>query len=82
MELMVKLEFKQILKIIEQLPQDDKYELKKKLDQQLEQSPFASEDKDELTDLLLRGPVMTDEEKTRFDKIEKSFDTWTKNLFY
>lgn len=32
---MVNLELKQILKIIEQLPRDDKYELKKKLDQQL-----------------------------------------------
>lgn len=36
---------------------------------------------EDLTELLLRGPIMSNEEEINFKKFNNEFDKWTKTLF-
>ncbi len=53
--------------------------VKKELDQEVITNDKSFEDKD-LTELLLEGPIMSDEEETRFTDFNNDFEKWTKKL--
>ena len=80
MELQINIGIKQILGLIKQLPRDQKLLIKRELDQEviLDKTHVNEED---LTELLLRGPIMSNEEEINFKKFNKEFDKWTKTLF-
>jgi len=80
MELQINIGIKQILGLIKQLPRDQKLLIKKELDQEVLQDK-AHVNEEDLTKLLLRGPIMSNEEEINFRKFNKEFDKWTKTLF-
>lgn len=80
MELLINLEINQILGMIRQMPSEHKLLIKKELNKQMNINTINKKDED-LTDILLSGPVMTEEEKENFQNIKKYFDLWTKTAF-
>ena len=79
MEIKVDLKLNQLIRLIRQLPKDQKIMIKREVEQQLEDKSL-SEHGDELTNLLMTGPVMNKEEELNFKKFNNEFDKWTKNL--
>ncbi len=80
MELQIDIEINQLLGLIRQMPSEHKLLIRKELDGQ--QNRVVSKSIDEgLTELLLSGPVMTEEENENFKMAKKYFDTWTKTTF-
>lgn len=80
MELKLNLGLIQIVGIIKQLPRAQKELLKKEIDKDLSKNS-VSEKKQDLTQLLLKGPVMNNDEETRFAEFNEEFEKWTKKLF-
>jgi hypothetical protein len=78
MELSVDIGINQIMGLIRQLPVEKKLILKKEIDQEL--SELQPSD-DELTKLLLEGPVMSNSENEDFKANRKVFSKWTERLF-
>lgn len=78
MELSVDIGINQIMGLIRQLPVEKKLMLKKEIDQEL--SELQPSD-DELTKLLLEGPVMSNSENEDFKANRKVFSKWTEKLF-
>jgi hypothetical protein len=78
MELSVDIGINQIMGLIRQLPVEKKLILKKEIDQEL--SELQPSD-DELTKLLLEGPVMSNSENEDFKANRKVFSKWTEKLF-
>ncbi|MCF8339120.1 MAG: hypothetical protein K9I74_14180 [Bacteroidales bacterium] len=64
MELKVNLQLNQIIKLIKQLPKEQKESIKKEIDKELKAEPLNMEKK-ELTELLLDGPIMSEDEEKR-----------------
>jgi len=80
MELQIDLGINQVINIIRQLPRDQKKLIKKVLDQEVLEKKIYDK-KNDLVELLLTGPVMSNEEEINFKKFNKEFDKWTKTLF-
>ncbi|MBI4946100.1 MAG: hypothetical protein HY840_06840 [Bacteroidetes bacterium] len=80
MELRINVEVNQIIGLIRQMPSEHKLKIKKELDKEVKQKTLSKNDSS-LTELLLSGPVMTNEEKENFKNIQKYFDLWTKTAF-
>ena len=80
MELRVNLQLNQIIKLIKQLPKEQKETIKKEIDKELKAAPLNKENK-ELTELLLDGPVMSEDEEKRLTEFNEEFDKWTKKIF-
>jgi hypothetical protein len=80
MEVRLNVEVNQIIRLIRQMPQEDKLKIMKELDKDVKLKPSASKEKG-LTELLLSGPVMSEKEKENFKKIQQYFDLWTKTEF-
>ena len=80
MELQIDIGLKQIIGLIRQLPKEQKLIIKKELDKEVIVDR-ANIYTGNLTELLLRGPVMSKEEEVNFKNFNKEFDQWTKTLF-
>jgi len=79
MEIRLAIEINQLIGLIRQLPVDHKFKIIREVEKQLEEHTISEHDND-LTELLLNGPVMTKDEELNFDKFNKEFERWTKNL--
>jgi hypothetical protein len=62
MEIRLDIEINQLIGLIRQLPTDQKIKIKREVDRQLEENTISEHD-NELTELLLTGPVMTKDEE-------------------
>jgi len=80
MELRLNLEVNQIISLIRQLPSDQILKIKTELEKEAKVQSATLYDQN-LTELLLKGPTMTSEEKENFKSIQKAFDLWTKSSF-
>ena len=72
MTLNINIYLSQIIQLIQQLPEDQKLQIKKEIDK----SPIKSEpldESDEITRLILNGPVMTEYEEERFSRLSNDF---------
>lgn len=79
MENQLNIEFTQLTGLIRQLPKDQIIMIKREVEQQLEDKSLYEHD-DELSNLLMTGPVMNNDEELNFKKLNNEFDKWTKNL--
>ena len=66
----------QLLDVIKVLPLDDKYFLKTCIEKDLSNATFHQS----LTDKLLHGPVMSDEQLQSYQQLKTDFAEWTKKL--
>ena len=80
MELRINIEVNQILKLIRQMPTEHRLKIKKELDKEVKKKTISNKDSG-LTELLLSGPIMNNEEKENFKNLQKYFDLWTKTAF-
>lgn len=80
MTLNINIDVNQIIQLIQQLPEEQKLLIKNELDKSFTKSE-PQEETDEITQLILNGPVMTADEEIRYKQIKNSFEEWTKNLF-
>jgi hypothetical protein len=75
MELKIQIDYKELLSLIRQLPASQLSHLKKELtDSSIAEK--AKLEKDQLKQLLLNGPVMTDEEYENYQHIRKWMNQW------
>jgi|AntAceMinimDraft_16_1070373.scaffolds.fasta_scaffold17651_3 hypothetical protein len=80
MKLRLDIGVNQIIGLIKQLPFDIKLLLKNEIDKEIK-SKSKIVNKNEITDLLLYGPVMSDEEYKNYRSFRKDFNKWTKKIF-
>lgn len=73
MELQINIEINQILGLIRQMPSEHKLLIRKELDGLPDRGTSINLD-DGLTELLLSGPVMTEEENENFKMMKKDFE--------
>lgn len=78
MELKLNLGLNQIVGLIRELPYNDKLVIKRQLDNDLTHK-FNNSNLT-LTQLLLTGPVMTEEGYNNYKELRKQFNRWTKKL--
>lgn len=78
MSLKLELDYSDLLKLIKQLPTNQILQLKSDLDNQIKGKKME-ESANTLQELLLEGPVMTDEEYENFQENRKLFDRWREN---
>jgi hypothetical protein len=78
MELRINLELNQIIGLIKELPYNDKLLVKSQLDKELTKN--AKQSDVSLKQLLLSGPIMTDEGIRNYKELRKQFNKWTKKL--
>lgn len=76
MELRLNIEMNQLLGIIGNLSYEDKLLIKKQIDSSIDLPKQV--DEDSLQQLLLSGPIMTDEEYEDFNSLRKQFGEWAK----
>ncbi len=76
MEITLDIGFNQLIGIIRQLPYEQKIQLLKEVEKET-----VNNKTDDFTELLLNGPVITEEEEENFKRINEEFDKWTKSLF-
>ena len=74
MELKIKIGYDELLKLVQQLPQDQITSLKKELDKFVKES--SSKEVSNLKQLALSGPIMTDTQLTNFQEFRKQFSNW------
>lgn len=83
MELIVNIDYAQILQLVKQLTFDDKQRLTTVIAQELHSAkndqPVADEESNEFQNLLLQGPVMSDEQFNHFKELRENFNTWLRN---
>ena len=88
MELSINIKYDQLLKLARQLP----YKYKKKLSREMEKDlkkinlersdlrdstcENKTEEPNELQQLLLKGPIMSEEQFDQFRQLRKDFDKW------
>ena len=72
MELRLNIGLNQIIGLIRQLPPDQKLKIKQEIDNEFKTINIIKE-KDDLTEILLSGPIMNNEEKENFKNLEKEF---------
>lgn len=73
MEVKVQIPFNELVAVIRQLSPEEKAQLQKELIQE-ETVPIAK--KSRLTELLLKGPVFTDEQIHVMEETRKSINEW------
>jgi hypothetical protein len=78
MELRINLGLNQIIGLIKELPYNDKLLVKSQLDKELTKN--AKQSYVSLKQLLLSGPVMTDEGIQNYQELRKQFNKWTNKL--
>lgn len=78
MELRMNIGLSELLRVIKQLPTDQKIKIKMEVEKDL--ASVSNTQSSNLKDLLLNGPIMTEEEEQNFQEIENQFDQWQKNL--
>jgi hypothetical protein len=78
MELRINLGLNQIIGLIKELPYNDKLLVKSQLDKELTKT--AKQSDVSLKQLLLSGPVMTDEGIQNYQELRKQFNKWTNKL--
>jgi hypothetical protein len=82
MELRINLGYEQILNIVRQLPLHEKQRLTREIEQELVLEETTSQESNNLTEfqeLLLYGPVMSDEQFEQFQELRKRFQGWIGN---
>jgi len=77
MELKIKIGYKEILELVKQLPNNQLTKLRAELDNVLVEEK-SNKDISELQELLLSGPVMSDEQYDNFKKNRQHFGSWRK----
>lgn len=80
MTLNINIDVNQIIQLIQQLPENKRLQVKYEIDKSLSKK-IKQDESDEIRQLILNGPVMTEEEEIRYKQINNDFDKWTKNLF-
>ncbi len=80
MTLNINIDINQIIQLIQQLPENKRLQVKYEIDKSLSKK-IKQDESDEIRQLILNGPVMTEEEEIRYKQINNDFDKWTKNLF-
>ena len=78
MELKLNIGLNQIIGLIRELPYNDKLTIKHQLDNDL--TPKFKNSSLTLNQLLLAGPVMTEEGYNNYKKLRKQFNKWTKKI--
>jgi hypothetical protein len=78
MELRINLGLNQIIGLIKELSYNDKLLVKSQLDKELTKN--AKQSYVSLKQLLLSGPVMTDEGIQNYKELRKQFNKWTKKF--
>jgi hypothetical protein len=78
MELKLNVGLNQIIGLIKELPYNDKLMIKHQLDNDL--TPKFKNYGLTLNQLLLAGPVMTEEGYNNYKELRKHFNKWTKKL--
>lgn len=78
MELITKKGLTQIMVLIKQLPHEKILILRNEIEKELSHS---APDNDDLTNLLLQGPIMGKLEFNNFKANQKDLSKWTKALF-
>ena len=85
MEVRLHLGYHQILQIVRQLPPQEQWRLTRDLEQhlRLHATPPTSQDDDvaQFQALLLRGPVMSDEQFTHIQDLRQGFSAWIERSF-
>jgi hypothetical protein len=82
MELVIDVNYDQVWRLVNQLPESDKRRLTKELERNIgDKSSAQSETQDfnELTDFqefLLQGPTMSDGQLEDYKELRKNFDKW------
>lgn len=71
MEIKVQIPFEELVSIVRQLSPTQKAKLQKELDQETQPT-----ERSRLTDLLLNGPVFTDEQIETIEETRKSINQW------
>jgi hypothetical protein len=77
MEVKVHIPFTELVEIIKQLSPSQKARLRKELAQESNQANTTK--KSRLTELLLRGPVFTEEQIQTIEETRKSINEWRTN---
>ena len=75
MELKIKIGYKEILELIKQLPPNQILKLKSELEAKLKLEATNISD-NALQNLLLSGPIMTEEQYDEFLAMRQSFNSW------
>lgn len=80
MELSINLEYEQILQLVKRLPYNQKEKLTREIERDLKtkkrKKTSGSESLNELQQLLLNGPLMSDEQYNEFNVLRKDFAKW------
>ncbi len=79
MELKLDIRINQLIGLIRQLPSEQKLRIKKELEKEIKKKSIPEHE--DLKELLLAGPVMTEEEEENFNNFDNAFNKWTKSLF-
>jgi len=82
MELRISMGYEQVLHLVQQLPWHEKQQLAQDIEHALreeEQPGTEPDDVTEFQELLLHGPVMSDEQFENFQNLRKAFKTWIRN---
>ncbi|RUA27993.1 MAG: hypothetical protein DSY77_16715 [Bacteroidetes bacterium] len=77
MEVKLNVGYEQLISIINQLPIEEVNKLKYELDRISNEKSI--EIKDDLKNLILNGPVMSDEKFKEFEENRKHFNEWREN---
>jgi len=80
MELSINLEYEQILQLVKGLPYSQKRKLTREIEKDLKprkrKQASGGESLNELQQLLLNGPLMSDEQYNEFNVLRKDFAKW------
>ena len=80
MEVRLEIGIKQLIELIKQLPIEQKLKIKKEVEKDIS-SDKKTKSSNDLTELLLSGPTMTNVEEEKFKKFNEEFAKWTKSLY-
>ncbi len=75
MELSINIGYEQLLRLVRQLPHNDKKKLNNEIEKDL-MNTGSKEDMNEFQEFLLQGPSMTDEQFNNFKELRKNFNQW------
>ena len=79
MELRLNIGINELIGLIRQLPPEQKLLIKREMENEIN-STDQPRIADDLTNLLLSGPTMTQKEEGNFKKLDKEFEKWAKSL--
>jgi hypothetical protein len=82
MELRIDIEYNQLLKLVKQLPYNEKKKLTLEIEKELKEKNkkkaknFDKKNLTEFQDFLLQGPLMSDDQYNDFKELRKDFTRW------